>query len=200
MAEGAAAMIRDYLAQSRDAMAAALAEPGLVDTVAAMVDGIAAALRAGGKVLIAGNGGSAADAQHIAGEFLSRFHYDRAPAAAVALSADAAVLTAIGNDYGFEEIFRRQVLGLGRAGDVLLALSTSGRSRNVLRALEAARAAGLITIGFTGRAGGDMPPLCDLCLRAPADATPLIQQIHLAVGHALCALVEQRLFPRDGRS
>jgi D-sedoheptulose 7-phosphate isomerase len=145
--------------------------------------------------LLAGNGGSAADAQHIAGEFLSRLNYDRAPVAAVALTTDSSVLTAIGNDYGYDYLFARQVQGLGRDGDILIAISTSGRSKNILHALHTARANGLVAIGFTGRRGGEMPALCDLCLRAPSDATPLIQQIHITAGHIVCDLVEKRLFP-----
>jgi D-sedoheptulose 7-phosphate isomerase len=147
-------------------------------------------------LLICGNGGSAADAQHIAGEFLSRLNYDRAPAAAIALTTDSSVMTAIGNDYGYERLFERQVRGLGRRGDVLIAISTSGRSPNILRALDAARAGGIVAIGFTGREGGEMPARCDLCLRAPADSTPLIQQLHITAGHIVCGLVEERLFPR----
>jgi D-sedoheptulose 7-phosphate isomerase len=197
MSEVASRPVVDYLVQSRDALAAAIADPAFVAAIVASVDRVADALAAGHKVLLAGNGGSAADAQHIAGELLSRLYYDRAPVAAVALTTDSSVLTAIGNDYGFEHVFERQVLGLGRPGDVLIAISTSGRSANILKALAAARAKGLVTIGFTGRGGGDMAALCDLCLRAPADTTPLIQQLHIAAGHILCGLVEARLFPRD---
>ena len=196
MTQAAARPIIDYLNQSRAVIDAAIADPAFVETIAAAVDRVAAALAAANKVLLAGNGGSAADAQHLAGEFLSRLNYDRAPVAAVALTTDSSVLTAIGNDYGFERVFERQVLGLGRAGDVLIAISTSGRSPNILNALRAARANGLVAIGFTGRSGGDMPALCDLCLRAPSDSTPLIQQLHITAGHIICGLVEERLFPR----
>jgi D-sedoheptulose 7-phosphate isomerase len=192
----AARAILHYLAQSRDAVDAAIADRDFVATIAAVADCVTAALRTGHKLLLAGNGGSAGDAQHLAGEFLARFNYDRAPIAALALTTDSSVLTAIGNDYGYEHLFERQVLGLGRAGDVLIALSTSGRSPNIVRALRAARHSGLTAIGFTGRGGGDMPALCDLCLRAPAETTPLIQQLHLMAGHIICGLVETRLFPR----
>jgi D-sedoheptulose 7-phosphate isomerase len=188
--------IVDYLARSRDALEAAIADPALIATIAAIADCITDALRAGNKLLLAGNGGSAADAQHLAGEFLSRLNYDRAPLAAVALTTDSSVLTAIGNDYGYEHLFERQVLGIGQPGDVLIAISTSGRSPNILRALRAARRCGLAAIGFTGQDGGDMPALCDLCLLAPAAATPLIQQLHITAGHIICGLVEERLFPR----
>jgi D-sedoheptulose 7-phosphate isomerase len=188
--------IIDYLVHSRDALQAALDDPEFGSTLAAISERIVAALAAGRKVLLAGNGGSAGDAQHIAGEFLSRLNYDRAPLAAIALTTDSSVLTAIGNDYGYERVFERQVLGLGQAGDVLIAISTSGRSRNILRAIEAARQKGLVVIGFTGRSGGDMAPACNLCLRAPTAWTPLIQQIHITAGHIVCGLVEARLFPR----
>jgi len=196
MSDAALRPVIDYLLQSRDAVAAAIADPEFVATIALCADRIAAALAAGNKVLLAGNGGSAADAQHLAGEFLSRLYYDRAPVAAVALTTDSSVLTAIGNDYGYERVFERQVLGLGRPGDVLIAISTSGRSPNILNALKAARANGLVAIGFTGRNGGEMPGLCDLCLRAPSDSTPLIQQLHITAGHIVCGVVEERLFPR----
>ena len=192
----ATAAVVDYLVQSRDTVQAALDEPAFAVTLAQIVERVVAALGAGRKVLLAGNGGSAGDAQHIAGEFLCRLNYDRAPIPAIALTTDSSVMTAIANDYGYEKVFERQVLGLGVAGDVLIALSTSGRSPNVLRAMAAARERGLVVVGFTGREGGDMPALCDLCLRVPCDATPLIQQLHIAAGHILCGLVEARLFPR----
>jgi D-sedoheptulose 7-phosphate isomerase len=156
---------------------------------------ITAAFHGGHKLLIAGNGGSAADAQHIAGEFLSRLNFDRNPLPAIALTTDSSVLTAIGNDYGFERTFERQVRGLGRPGDVFIAISTSGRSPNVIAALKAAREGGLTTIGLTGSGAGLMQPLCDHCLVAPAEETPLIQQIHIVAAHAICGLVERGLFP-----
>jgi D-sedoheptulose 7-phosphate isomerase len=188
--------ILDYLTRSRDAVQAALDDPVFGMTIAAVADQIVTALKAGHKVMLAGNGGSAGDAQHIAGEFLSRLNYDRAPLAAIALTTDSSVLTAIGNDYGFERVFERQVLGLGQAGDVLILISTSGRSRNILTAIASARRNGLVIIGFTGQSGGDMAAGCDLCLCAPAISTPLIQQLHITAGHIVCGLVEERLFPR----
>ena len=144
--------------------------------------------------MIAGNGGSAGDAQHVAGEFLSRLNFDRAPLPAIALSTDTSVLTAIGNDYGFEHVFERQIRGLGRRGDGLLALSTSGRSPNILAALRAARELGMTTMGFTGAEGGAMKDFCDICLFAPSQETPLIQQIHITAAHAVCNLVEYSMF------
>ena len=199
MTSAAVASIIQYLAQSRDTLQAAIDNPAFLTTAEAIVDRLAGALAAGRKILLAGNGGSAADAQHLAGEFLSRLNYDRAPAAAIALTADSSVLTAIGNDYGYERVFERQVLGLGAPGDVLIAISTSGRSPNILRAIEAARRQGLVVVGFTGRSGGEMAARCDLCLYAPADTTPLIQQLHITAGHIVCGLVEERLFPRSGQ-
>lgn len=192
--------IADYLVQSRDVIQSAMDDPVFAATVEAIVDRIAGALESGNKVLLAGNGGSAGDAQHIAGEFLSRLNYDRAPVAAVALTTDSSVLTAIGNDYGYEFLFERQVRGLGRPGDVFVGISTSGNSPNILRALEAARAAGLVAIGLTGQSGGAMTNGCDLCLRVPSSSTPLIQQVHITAGHIICGLVEERLFPRQAMS
>ncbi|HYW60775.1 MAG TPA: D-sedoheptulose 7-phosphate isomerase [Xanthobacteraceae bacterium] len=166
--------------------------------VRATAQAVEASLRAGGKVMLAGNGGSAADAQHIAGEFLSRLRFDRHPLPALALTTDSSVLTAVGNDYGYDRVFERQLRGLGRKGDVFIAISTSGRSPNVLAALAAARELGVTTIGFTGTTPGAaaMRPLCDVVLAAPSDDTPLIQQIHITAAHAICEIVERNLFKR----
>ena len=190
------ASIVDYLAQSRDTVQAAIDSAGFLATAEAIVDRLVEAIAAGRKVLFAGNGGSAGDAQHLAGEFLSRLNCDRAPLAAIALTTDSSVLTAIGNDYGYDRVFERQVLGLGAPGDVLIAISTSGRSPNVLRAIDAARSKNLVVVGFTGRSGGEMAARCDLCLYAPADTTALNQQLHITAGHIICGLVEERLFPK----
>jgi D-sedoheptulose 7-phosphate isomerase len=160
----------------------------------AIADVITQAFRNGAKLLIAGNGGSAADAQHIAGEFLSRLNFDRPSLPAIALTTDTSVLTAIGNDYGFDQVFERQVRGLGRPGDVFLAISTSGRSPNVLAALKAAREIGMTTIGFTGDGPRDMSAYCDHCLAAPSGEGPFVQQIHIVAAHAICNLVERDLF------
>jgi len=123
-------------------------------------------------------------------------NYDRAPIAAIALTSDSSVFTAIANDYSFEQVFERQVRGLGRIGDVLIAISTSGRSRNILRAIEAARDCGISVVGLTGETGGEMVDRCDLCLRVPSDWTPLIQQVHIIAAHVICTIAEERLFPR----
>jgi D-sedoheptulose 7-phosphate isomerase len=154
---------------------------------------IIAALRAGNKLLIIGNGGSAADAQHIAAEILGRYKQDRPAYAAIALTTDTSALTAIANDYGFEQVFARQIEGLGQRGDVLLALSTSGRSPNILAALRAARERGLVTVGFTGNKGEALGAQCDHLLVAPSDDTPVIQQIHLTVAHGICDEIEQTM-------
>jgi D-sedoheptulose 7-phosphate isomerase len=174
-----------------DAIVADAAIARSIETVARLcVD----ALRAGGKLLIAGNGGSAADAQHLAAEFVSRFYFDRPGLAAIALTTDTSALTAIGNDYGFERLFSRQVDALGRAGDVFIGISTSGNSPNVLAALAECRTKRLITVGLTGRSGGKMAALCDHCLRMPSTETPKIQEGHIIVGHIICALVEREMF------
>jgi D-sedoheptulose 7-phosphate isomerase len=156
---------------------------------------------AGNKLLIAGNGGSAADAQHIAAEFVSRFNFDRPGLPALALTTDTSILTAVGNDYGYEQLFRRQIEANGQSGDVFLAISTSGNSPNILQALEAARLKGITTFGLTGSTGGKMRKLCDHCLCVPTADTPRIQEAHILIGHTFCAMVELALFeeyrPRD---
>jgi D-sedoheptulose 7-phosphate isomerase len=148
----------------------------------------------GGKVLLAGNGGSAADAQHMAGEFVSRFAFDRPGMAAVALTTDTSILTAIGNDYGYEKIFARQIHAIGRTGDVFIGYSTSGKSPNVLEAFRVAREVGLICIGFTGNRGGAMRDLCHHLLEVPSAETPKIQEGHLVLGHIVCGLIEHEMF------
>lgn len=149
------------------------------------------ALRAGGKVLFCGNGGSAADSQHLAAELMGRFLVDRAPLAAVSLTTDTSALTAIGNDYGYEHVFSRQLRGLGRKGDVLVGISTSGNSKNVIAALEMARKMDIRTIGLTGGNGGSMQQWCNVCLCVPAQRTDMIQQMHITLGHMMCGLVEE---------
>ena len=187
-----------YLQKSVAAIEAFAADAEARRVLTEMARVIVASLRRGGKLIVAGNGGSAADAQHIAGEFVVRLMYDRAPLAAIALTTDSSVMTAAGNDYGFERVFERQVRALGRPGDVFLGLSTSGRSPNVLRALEAARAGGLATLGFSGGAGGDVAALCDLLFLAPTAETALAQQLHIVAAHIVCAQVERAMFPPGG--
>jgi D-sedoheptulose 7-phosphate isomerase len=186
-----------YLDRSLAALTAFAADRAAQDLLGAMAEATVTALRQGGKLLVAGNGGSAGDSQHIAGEFISRLMFDHAPLAAVALTTDGSVMTATGNDYGYEHVFERQVLGLGREGDVFLGISTSGRSPNVLRAFDAARARGLVCLGFTGAGPGAaaMAERCALLFRAPSTETAIIQQIHITAAHVMCALVERAMFP-----
>ncbi len=183
-----------HLAASATAAAALAQDAAAAAVLSQMATLIAGALRQGGKILIAGNGGSAADAQHLAAEFVSRLMFDRAPLAALALTESGPILTACGNDYGFEQIFARQIQALGRAGDVLLALSTSGQSRNLILAADAARACGMITLGFSGQAGGAMLDAFDHVFRAPSAAAQIVQQLHITAGHAVLAQVEGVLF------
>ncbi len=157
----------------------------------------AAAMKTGRKLMVAGNGGSAADAQHLVAEFVSRLVNDRTAMRAVALTTDTSILTAVGNDYGYDRIFARQIEALGQPGDVFLGVSTSGRSPNVLRALELCRASGITTFGLTGGSGGNMPGLCDYLIVIPSDVTMYIQQAHLALEHIFCLLVEQVYFGHE---
>ncbi len=154
---------------------------------------LARALARGNKIFLCGNGGSAADAQHLAGEFVNRYLIDRPPLPAIALSTDTSVLTAIANDFSFEEIFSKQIEALGQGGDVLIAISTSGNSKNVLKALHVAKKLEISSIGLTGN-GGQMLSLCDIILPVPHTLTPLIQEIHIAIGHLLCHLTDHYLF------
>ncbi len=187
--------IRSQLQETADNLRAMSEDTRLQSTLAQAAKACIEALRRGNKILFAGNGGSAADAQHLAGELVSRFNYDRPGLPAFALTTDTSVLTAIGNDYGYEYLFARQIEAVGMSGDVFIGISTSGRSPNVLNALRKARDKGLVTVGFTGRMGGEMPHLCDYCLHVPADATPRIQEGHISLGHTLCWLIERALFP-----
>lgn len=192
-----ARVLRD-LEASRDVFSRAIADQAFVATVARAAEMITGALRAGAKILFAGNGGSASDAQHLACEIVVRMIHDRAALPAIALTTDGSILTAAGNDLGFEQVFARQVRGLGRAGDVFVALSTSGKSPNILAACKAAREMGLTVIGFSGASGGQMGDLCDLLLRVPSDSTPFIQQVHIAAGHIVCAIAEEAMMNKTG--
>jgi D-sedoheptulose 7-phosphate isomerase len=165
------------------------------DRVARAADILIAAIQGGGKVLIFGNGGSAADAQHIAAELVNRLNYDRPPIAAIALTTDTSILTSVGNDLTFDELFERQLRALGRPGDVALAISTSGNSSNVLRAVGAARELRLKTIALAGRSGGQLADMVDLALVVDAESTQRIQETHITIGHILCELIEEALFP-----
>ncbi len=183
--------IRDVLLESAAVKQRAAEE--MVPAIAQVARRVIAALRAGGTVAFCGNGGSAADAQHLAGELVGRFRRERPGYSAIALTTDTSILTAIGNDYGFGEVFARQVEGLLRAGDVLIALSTSGNAPNCVRAVEAARARGAVTIAMTGEGGGRLGELCDLCLCVPHATTARVQEVHITIGHVLCGLIEDAL-------
>jgi D-sedoheptulose 7-phosphate isomerase len=189
-----------YLRRSQQALERAASDSKFVAATVVIADRIARSLKKGGKVLIAGNGGSAADAQHIAAELVGRFVNDRKALAAIALTTDTSALTAIGNDYGFDKIFSRQIEALGRKGDVFIAISTSGKSENILAALQAAGKQGLINVGFTKAAKTPMHKLSDFVLPAPSDETALIQQLHITAAHAICHLVERELFGGGARS
>ena len=190
--------MRSYItAQIQDTqqvMAAMLLDDALLARVEAAAEACIGALNDGGKVLLAGNGGSAADAQHIAGEFVSRFAFDRPGLPAIALTTDTSILTAIGNDYGYDKLFARQVQAHGQKGDVFIAYSTSGKSPNVIAALQEAKIRGVVCIGMTGNRGGPMKELCDHYLDVPSADTPKIQEGHAVLGHILCGLVERALF------
>ena len=191
--------IEVHLKQSLAALERANSDVTLLADARKIATVMIAALRAGNKILLIGNGGSAADAQHIAAEIIGRYKQDRPAYAAIALTTDTSALTAIANDYGFEQVFARQVEGLGARGDVLLALSTSGRSSNILAALRTARERGLVTIGFTGSKGEALGALCDHLLVSPSDDTPVIQQIHLSVAHGICDEIEQTMMRESPR-
>jgi D-sedoheptulose 7-phosphate isomerase len=165
------------------------------EVIEQITDAMVRCFRQGNKLLICGNGGSAADAQHVAGEFVNRFRLDHAALPALALTTDTSILTCVGNDSAFENIFSRQVEALAKPGDILVGISTSGGSPNILKALDAGRALGLTTIGFTGENGpAKMSPKCDLCLVVPSSDTPRIQESHIFVWHVICGIVEQSLY------
>lgn len=179
--------ITSAIAMHQAAAAALAADHAVIRSIA---EALARTALAGGKTLICGNGGSAADSQHIAGEFVGRFKKERRAIAAIALTTDTSILTCLGNDYGFDRVFERQVEALGRPGDLLLAISTSGSSPNVLKAAVKAGAAGMTVVGFFGRNGGAILPHCSLAFLAPAVDTPRVQEMHILAAHIICELVE----------
>ncbi len=184
--------MRAVLNDSSAALARAAEE--LPEIGAAVAAVLVEAIQGGGKILFCGNGGSAADAQHLAAELAGRLRLERRALPAVALTVNASTLTAVANDYGYEAVFARQVEALGKPGDVLIGISTSGSSPNVVAALKTAKLSGLVTVGLLGLSGGAMEEFCDYSLRAPSDDTQRIQEIHIAVGHAICEIVEEDLF------
>jgi D-sedoheptulose 7-phosphate isomerase len=189
--------ITEAFAQSSAVIAALATDDALIASLATATETCVAALRAGRKIMFVGNGGSAADAQHLACELVARFDFDRPALAALALNTDTSILTAMGNDYASERVFARQVEALAVAGDVLVAISTSGQSSNVLAAVAAAAARGVTTIALCGQ-GGQLGEACDLALRTPSSRTPHIQEGHIVIGHTLCALVEREMCARGG--
>jgi len=187
-------MLKKHFVESHQVLQTFVADPSALMLVDQVVSAIVSCYKQGGKVLIFGNGGSAADAQHFAGELVSRFYFDRPGLAAFALTTDTSVLTAIGNDYGYENVFSRQIEANAKAGDLVIGISTSGNSPNVLKALEAAQAIGAVTVGLTGQNGGKMKNACKLCICVPSNSTPRIQECHLVIEHAICAAVEEQMF------
>ncbi|RXV69723.1 SIS domain-containing protein [Burkholderia stabilis] len=188
--------VESEIRQTLSVLTALVSDREQLARIEQVADRVTAALRTGNKILLAGNGGSAADAQHIAGEFVSRFNFDRPGLAAFALTVDSSVMTAIGNDYGYEKLFERQIQATGRPGDIFWAYSTSGRSPNILRALEVAKAAGMFSVGFTGNGPGaaEMRQRADISIEIPSASTPKIQEGHLVCGHIICGIVEERIF------
>jgi D-sedoheptulose 7-phosphate isomerase len=187
-------IVADQLRRTIVVLTAVAADADLHAMLVHAAEKTAHAMLSGHKLLVAGNGGSAADAQHIVAEFVSRLVQDRPALRAIALTTDSSILTGIGNDYGYDRVFARQIEAIGQPGDVFLAISTSGNSPNILRALELAHSLGLETIGLTGENGGKMRDLCDLCMRMPSSVTMNIQEAHLALEHTFCLLVEQIYF------
>lgn len=190
-------VVREQLGEALDVLRSVHADAAIHASLAEAASNTTQSLRAGKKLMIAGNGGSAADAQHLAAEFVSRLCDDRPALRAIALTTDTSALTAIGNDYGFDRVFARQLEAIGQQGDIFLGISTSGNSPNILRALEQARAMGIRTIGLTGQTGGKMQPLCDLCICVPSTVTMHIQEAHLALEHIFCLLVERMFFRQN---
>jgi len=188
--------IKESIAESIATKQRILSDDQLIEAIMDVANTCTEAFCNGNKVLFCGNGGSAADAQHLAAEFSGRFYYDRPPLPSEALHVNSSFLTAVSNDYSFEEAYARMLKGVGKEGDVLVAISTSGNSKNILRALETAHVLGMITIGLTGQSGGEMKNLCDFLITVPSDDTPRIQESHIMIGHIICEFVESSIFPK----
>ena len=186
--------IRNIIQSSIDTKQRILKDPVLIERIEQVTSLIANTFRNGNKVLFCGNGGSAADAQHLAAEFSGRFYTDRDPLPSEALHCNTSYLTAVANDYGYDVVYSRIVKGSGRAGDVLVSLSTSGNSVNIINAIEQAKKIGMINVGLTGETGGKMKAICDHLINVPSKDTPRIQESHIMIGHIICQLVEQELF------
>ncbi len=188
--------INKSIQQSIEVKQKILADEILLKTIGEVAETCINAFCNGNKVLLCGNGGSAADAQHLAAEFSGRFYYDRPPLPAEALHANTSYLTAVANDYSFDEVYARLLRGTAKSGDILIGLSTSGNSKNVIRAFETARELGIITVGLTGESGGIMKDICDFLINVPSKDTPRIQESHIMIGHIICEIVEATLFPK----
>ncbi len=191
--------IKEYIQDSIQTKGLILHDERMLKNIEHVANVIIDAYKNGKKVLVAGNGGSAADAQHIAGELVSKFYFERAGLSATALTVDTSILTAIGNDYGFEKVFSRQIQAQGRAGDVFIAISTSGNSRNIVEAIKEARLQEMISVGLTGANACEMDGLCNYIIKVPSAETPKIQESHIMLAHTICALVEKSLFEKELR-
>lgn len=189
--------IKDEIQKTRSVMLQIVEDEKFLQLIQTVSSQCVTALRNGKKILFCGNGGSAADSQHLAAELVSRLHYDRPGLASIALTTDTSALTAIGNDYSFENLFSRQVEAIGQKGDVLFGFSTSGKSPNILQALTAAKNKGMMTIGMTGRQSPLMHNHCDYVFNVPANETPKIQECHIMIGHIICALIEEEIFGKE---
>ena len=190
-------LLKQQLQKTIATITAAREDDNISDAVVHAAESISQAMKCGKKLMVAGNGGSAADSQHLVAEFVSRLTIDRPALPAIALTTDTSILTAIGNDYSYENVFERQVEAIGRAGDVFLGISTSGNARNLLKALRLCRAKGITTVGYIGNRGGAMRPLCDIAVIVPSDVTMHIQECQLALEHILCMMVERFYFGED---
>jgi D-sedoheptulose 7-phosphate isomerase len=186
--------IKDAIQQSIDVKRKILADEEILETIEKIVEVCIGAFKSSGKVLFCGNGGSAADAQHLAAELSGRFYFDRYPLDSEALHVNTSYLTAVANDYSFDEVFSRMVKAKGKKGDVLIGLSTSGNSPNMIRAFETARNLGVITVGLTGESGGKLKDISNYLIRVPSDDTPRIQESHILIGHIICELIENKIF------
>lgn len=185
--------IRSQIEQSIAVKTALLANNTLLEQIETLANSCVQALKKGGKIILAGNGGSFADAQHLSAEFVSRFMFDRAPLASIALGTNSSSMSAIGNDYGYDQVFAREIRAVGSNKDIFIVISTSGNSKNILAAVEAAKTLGITTIGLTGKNGGALRSMCD-CIAVPSDDTARIQECHILIGHILCGLVEKAYF------
>lgn len=187
-------IITEQIKESIETKTNLLGDMQIVNLIDKAADVITEAYRNNKKTLLAGNGGSAADAQHIAGELVSKFYFDRPGIPSIALTTDTSVITSIGNDYGYDKVFERQIQAQGIEGDVFIGISTSGNSKNVVKALEMCKTKNIFTITLTGKGGGQMKSLSDICIEVPSTNTPRIQECHILIGHIICCIVEENLF------